>query len=64
MSVRHAVPQDTPFLTVPIGRRFLSIPLAVAAVRATRRCGSANLPQPATAMAPGAIAGTSEGKNP
>ena len=64
MSVRHAVPQDTPFLTVPIRRRFLSIPLAMAAVRATRPCKSANLPQPATAMAQGAIAGTSEGKNP
>ena len=62
MSVRHAVLQDYPFLTVPIGWRSLSN--AVAAFRATRHCESANLPQPATAMAPGAIAGTSEGTNP
>ena len=64
MSVRHAVPQDTPFLTVPNGRRFLSIPLTTAAVRATRHCKSANLPQPATALAPRAIAGIGERENP
>lgn len=31
MSVRHAVPQDNPFLTAPIGRLFLSnaLPMAV-----------------------------------
>ena len=64
MSVRHAVPQDTPFLTVPIRRRFLSIPLAMAAVRATRHCGSADLPQPATALALTAIAGACRRSNP
>ena len=62
MSVRHAVPHDYPFLTVPIGWRSLSN--AVAAFRATRHCESANLPQPATALALTAIAGAGGRSNP
>ena len=62
MSVRHAVLQDYPFLTVPIGWRSLSN--AVAAFRATRHCESANLPQPATALALTAIAGAGGRSNP
>ena len=62
MSVRHAVLQDYPFLTVPIGWRSLSN--AVAAFWATRHCESANLPQPATALALTAIAGAGGRSNP
>ena len=64
MSVRHAVPHDYPFLTVPIGWRSLSNAVAMAAVRATRRRGSADLPQPATALALTAIAGAGGRSNP
>ena len=67
MSVRHAVPQDTPFPAAPIGRPSLSNVLATAAAMAThempprRHPGASRPPGPAFPSQPAvslAIAGT------
>ncbi len=70
MSVRHAVPQDTPFPAAPIGRPSVSNPLAMAAALAThgirppRHPGATRPPGPAFPARPAvalAIAGSGAG---